>query len=189
MLGFSRHSPFPRILALALTPVLHIRLPLDFCLAKKIGSNANRVRGAKGQKKKGSNMGRQGELGRSGGICTLECSDRWDNDMPSESSMVPSRVVIIRKLRAIVAKVPPPLRPPWVNYGDAEYGSLGVLWEQPATQSRQQRKGGDRHDLSANFEATDIWDYEMMNLSCAILAYSQTRPKRGEDHRRTGEKI
>ncbi|XRM45084.1 hypothetical protein ABZX51_008188 [Aspergillus tubingensis] len=111
-----------------------------------------------------------------------------DNDMPSESSMVPSRVVIIRKLRAIVAKVPP-LRPPWVNYGGAEYGSMGVLGEQPATQSRQQRKGGDRHNLSANFEATDICDYEMMNLSCAILAYSQTRPKRGEDHRCTGEKI
>ncbi|PWY79057.1 hypothetical protein BO83DRAFT_219013 [Aspergillus eucalypticola CBS 122712] len=52
----------------------------------------------------------------------------------------PSRVVIIRKLRAIVAKVPP-LRPPWVNYGGAEYGSMGVLGEQPATQSRQQRKG------------------------------------------------
>lgn len=73
--------------------------------------------------------------------------------------MVPSRVVIIRKLRAIVAKVPP-LRPPWVNHGGAEYGSMGVLGEQPATQSRQQRKGGDRHNLSANFEATDIWDYE-----------------------------
>lgn len=129
-LGFSRHSrplsPWSWLLPLSCTYGCYWT-----SVSRKIGSNANCVRGRGAQKQKGFEYG--------GGRASWQISRNLhpgmlrslDNDMLSGSSMVQSRVVIIRKLRAIVAKVRP-LNLAWVVYG---VRSMRVLGRQRAIQS------------------------------------------------------